>query len=130
MKRKGLRLNVPVALMLPVALLLLAGAWYTGLIPLERAEAAPGDLTVTVTKVFPDANHVIFHPELANDGVVVISKDYPHQWASGSSVQLAVEQAVLARMKADINAYTTLLNRFNHPNYDAAASRIEQGLTL
>ncbi len=130
MKRKGLRLNVPVALMLPVALLLLAGAWYTGLIPLERAGAAPGDLTVTVTKVFPTPNHVGLHLELKDDGVVVIDKDYMHQWASGTDVPDEVKQEIGARMQEDIDAYKALAARYNAAAYDTAASQVEAGLVL
>ena len=48
-------------------------------------------LTKTVTKVFPDANHVVFHLKLIDDTreleeQTVIDKDYSHQWASGTSV--------------------------------------------
>ncbi len=110
--------------------ILVFGAWYVGLIPLHQVQAAPGDLIKDVTKVFPDANHVIFHLELKDDGVVVIDKDYSHQWASGTSVQLEVKQAVGAEMQADIDAYKALANRFNHPDYDTAANQIEVGLNL
>ncbi len=109
---------------------LLAGAWNTGLIPLGRALAAPGDLTVTVTKVFPDSNHVGLHMELKDDGVVVISKDYMYQWASGTDVPNEVKQRIGARMQVDIDAYKALAARFNHADYETARTQIDAGLNL
>ena len=118
------------AILIITVAILLAGAWYTGLIPLERAQAAPGDLTVTVTKVFPTPNHVGLHLELKDDGVVVISKDYMHQWASGTDVPNEVKQKIGARMQVDIDAYKALFTRYNATAYDTAASQVEAGLNL
>ena len=92
-------------------------------------------LTKTVTKVFPDANHVIFHLKLEDDTriptkQVVIDKDYRHQWASGTSVQNEVKQEIGAEMQVDIDAYKVLAARFNHTDYGTAASQIEAGLVL
>ncbi len=92
-------------------------------------------LTKTVTKVFPDANHVIFHLKLVDDTrepeeQTVIDKDYSHQWASGISVQLKVKQEIGKDMQSDIDLYKILANRFNHADYNTAASQIEAGLNL
>lgn len=106
------------------------GVWYTGLIPLQRAQAAPGGLTVTVTKVFPDANHVGLHLVLTDDGVTVIDKDYMHQWALGTDVPNEVKVRIGERMQADIDAYKALSARYNAAAYDTAASQVEAGLNL
>ena len=127
MRRRWLKTNASVMLMVSV---LVFGAYYTGLMPPYEAQAAPGDLTKDVTHVFPTPNHVIFHLELKDDGVVVISKDYRHQWASGTTVQLEVKQKIGARMQVDIDAYKALSGRFNHADYETAANQIEAGLVL
>ena len=92
-------------------------------------------LSKTVTKVFPDANHVVFHLQLVDNTrdpseQTVIDKDYRHQWASGTSVQNEVKQAIGAEMQKDINAYKALATRFNHEDYGTAASQIDAGLNL
>ncbi len=110
--------------------IVLAGAWAVGLMPIQRAEAAPGDLTVTVTKVFPTANHVGLHLELKDDGVVVIGKDYMEQWASGTDVPNEVKVKIGKRMQADIDIYKALMARYNAPAYDLAATQVEAGLVL
>ncbi len=113
-----------------LAAILLAGAWHTGLIPLQPARAAPGDLTVTVTKIFPTPNHVGLHLELKDDGVVVISKDYMEQWASGTDVPNEVKVRIGKRMQEDIGRYKALSLRYNAAAYDTAASQVEAGLVL
>lgn len=110
--------------------LLACGVWYTGLIPLHQVQAAPGDLTVTVVKVFPTANHVGLHLELRDDGVVVLSKDYMEQWQSGTDVPNVIKQQIGARMQADIDAYKVLSARYGATAYDTAASQVEAGLIL
>ncbi len=87
-------------------------------------------LTKTVTRVFPTANHVGLHLELKDDGVVVIDKDYMHQWASDTDVPNDVKQAIGARMQVDIDAYKALATRYNAAAYDTAASQVEAGLVL
>ncbi len=87
-------------------------------------------LTKTVTRVFPDANHVGLHLELKNDDVVVIDKDYMEQWASGTDVPNEVKQRIGARMQADIDEYKALLARYNAAAYDTAVSQVEAGLTV
>ena len=92
-------------------------------------------LSKTVTKVFPDANHVGLHLKLVDDTrdpaeQTVIDKDYMHQWASGTDVPDEVKQEIGARMQVDIDAYKALSARYNAVAYDTAVSQVEAGLIL
>ncbi len=87
-------------------------------------------LTAIVTRVFPTANHVGLHLELKDDGVVVIDKNYMHQWASGTDVPNEVKVHIGARMQEDIDAYKALAIRYNAAAYGTAATQVEAGLVL
>jgi len=87
-------------------------------------------LTKTITKAFPTANHVGFHLELKDGDDVVINRDYMEQWASGTSVQLAVKQKIGERMQTDIDRYKALAARYNHEDYETARGQIDAGLNL
>ena len=92
-------------------------------------------LSKTVTKVFPDANHVGLHLKLVDDTrdpaeQTVIDKDYMHQWASGTDVPNEVKVELGKLMQADIDTYKALAVRYNAAAYDAAASQVEDGLNL
>lgn len=92
-------------------------------------------LTKTVTKMFPTPNHVGLHLKLVDDSreageQTVIDKDYMEQWASGTNVPNEVKQRIGGRMQADIDAYKALVARFNHDDYNTAASQVEAGLVL
>lgn len=92
-------------------------------------------LTKTVTKAFPDANHVGLHLKLVDDSrepddQIIIDHDYMEQWASGTDVPNPIKVVIGKRMQKDINNYIGLKTRYDAPAYDLAATQVEDGLTL
>lgn len=87
-------------------------------------------LTKTVTRIFPDANHVGYHLELKNGVDVVIDKDYMEQFAVGSDIPAATKTTIGRLMQDDIDAYKKLLALYDNQKYIDGEEQISAGLIL
>lgn len=113
-----------------VTLLLLAGAWLVGLIPLRRAEAQQGVLTVTVTSGSLTATTASLHLELKDDGAVVISRDFSESYTQAVGLTAEVRDSITKKMQAAIDAYRKLEAEKARPGYINAPGVIEGNLDL
>ncbi len=87
-------------------------------------------LTGTVTRIFPDANHVGYHLEVKDGVDVVIDKDYMEQFAVGSDVPVKTLTTIGNRMQVDIDAWKALKAVYDHQVYINGAGQIEAGLNV
>lgn len=116
-----------IALMVSV---LAFGAWYTGLPLLQRARAAPGDLTVTVTQGPLTATNVTMHLELRDDGVVVMSRNFSESYTQSVGLTMEVRGSIQKKMQKAIDAYRRLEVEKARPGYINAPGVVEGNLDL
>ena len=116
-----------IALMVSV---LAFGVWYTGLMPPQTAKAAPGDLTVVVTRVFPTRDTVGLVLELRNDGVVVFTKIYNQQFDPAIGLTVGIRDKIQKRMQKDIDIYKAKYVVYMSAGYVNAPAIVESNLVL
>ena len=110
--------------------ILLAGAWYTGLIPLTRAQAQQGVLTATVTSGPLTARNASLHLELTDDGVVVISRNFSESYTQSIGLTMEVRDSIRKKMQEAIDAYRILEATKAKPGYGNAPGIVEGQLDL
>lgn len=105
-------------------------AIHTGLIRLQPALAAPGDLTKTVTHGPLTATTASMHLELKDNGVIVISQNFSESYTQSRGLTSEVENSIVKKMQAAIDAYRILEAEKVRAGYINAPGRIEGNLDL
>ncbi len=108
----------------------LAGAWLVGLIPLERAHAQQGVLTVTVTSGVLSATNVTMHLELKDEGVVVIDRDFSESYTQAVGLTVEVRDSIQKKMQKAVDDYRTLEAEKARPGYINAPGVVKSNLDL
>ncbi len=111
-------------------LLVLAGAWHVGLIPLQTAEAQQGVLTASVTHGPLTATHATMHLELKDDGVTVISRNYSESYTQAVGLTVEVRNSIQRQMQEAIDEYRKIKAEKARPGYIDAPGTIEANLDL
>ena len=125
-----MKTRTTIAKIILLAAILPAGAWWTGLIPPHEAQAAPGDLTKTVTHGPLTATTASMHLELKDDGVVVISRNFSESYTQSVGLTAEVENAISKKMQEAIDAWRLLEKEKARAGYINAPGRIENNLDL
>ena len=113
-----------------VVAIVLAGAWYIGVIPLEQAQAQQGVLTVTVTSGPLTARNASLHLELKDNGVVVISRNFSESYTQSVGLTVEVRNSILKKMQEAIDAYRRLEAIKKKAGYSTAPGMVEGQLNL
>ena len=118
------------AIVIIAALLMLAGAWKFGLIPIQPAQSAPGDLTATVTSGPLTARNASLHLELRDDGITVISRNFYESYTQSVGLTVEVRDSILKKMQEAVDNYRILEAIKAMSGYSNAPGIVESQLDL